>query len=69
MKEVTLKIPNKKLEFFMELVKQLGFEISESIEIPEKHKSIVRERIKKSKDNPEEILSWDEVKDSFRYNQ
>lgn len=26
MKEVTLKIPDSKLNFFMELVKQLGFE-------------------------------------------
>jgi hypothetical protein len=26
MKEITLKIPDSKLNFFMELVKQLGFE-------------------------------------------
>lgn len=32
--------------------------------IPEEHKKIVRERIKNTK--PEEMLNWDDVKDSFR---
>lgn len=30
-------------------------------EIPEKHKQIVRERIKKYKDNPDSYLSWDDI--------
>lgn len=67
MKEVTLKIPDKKFGFFMELVKQLGIEVAEEIEIPEEHKAIVRERIKKSAQNPERLLDWDEVKDKFKF--
>ena len=65
MKEVILKIPEKKYEFFMELVKQLGFEVTKELEIPEEHKAIVRERIKKSNQDPSQLLDWDEVKDNF----
>jgi len=67
MKEVTLKIPDKKFKFFMELIKHLGFEVTEEVEIPEEHKNIVRERIKKSYENPEQLQEWDEVKDDFRF--
>ncbi len=66
MKEVTLKIPDKKFSFFMELIKQLGLEVAEEVEIPEEHKAIVRERIKKSNQNPEGLLDWDQVQDNFR---
>ncbi|MGC9355827.1 MAG: addiction module protein [Mariniphaga sp.] len=30
-------------------------------EIPEEHKQIVRERIKKYKDNPDSYLSWNDI--------
>ena len=65
MKEVTLKIPDKKLDFFMELIKQLGFEISEEVGIPEEHKAIVRERIKTAK--PEDMVSWKEARKQFTF--
>ena len=67
MKEVTLKIPNQKFDFFMNLVKELGFEVSEKVEIPEEHKKVVRERVKKSEDNPQRLVEWDEVKDNFKF--
>ena len=67
MKEITLKVPDKKFDFFMELVKHLGFEAAGDMEIPEEHKAIVRERIKQSDQNPERLLEWDEVKDNFRF--
>jgi len=65
MKEVTLKIPQKKLGFFMELVNQLGIEISREIDIPKEHKEIVRDRIKKSNKNPERLLDWGKVQNKF----
>lgn len=67
MKEVTLKIPDDKLPFFMELIEQLGFEVAGEVEIPEEHKVIVRERIKKSDQNPERLLDWDQVQDNFQF--
>ena len=66
MKEVTLKVPEKKFGFFMELFKQLGLEVSGQAEISEEHKKIVRARISKSSQNPERLLAWDKVKDNFR---
>jgi len=67
MKEIILKIPDQKVNFVLELIEQLGLEVSSEImEIPEEHKDIVRERIKNSKENPDRMLEWDQVKDSFK---
>jgi hypothetical protein len=66
MKEVTLKIPESRLTFFMELVEQLGFEVAGELEISEEHKAIVRDRIKKSDENPERLLDWQQVQDNFQ---
>jgi hypothetical protein len=66
MKEITLKIPDKKLGFFMELVKQLGFEVTkDDFVIPEEHKAIVRERIKNAK--PEDYIPWDEARKQLKF--
>lgn len=66
MKEITLKIPEKNFPFFMELVKKLGFVKIEdnSIEVPEHHKKIIKERLKKLK--KEDLLEWNKVKDDFK---
>jgi len=66
MKEITLKIPEERLSFFMELVEQLGFEIAGELEISEDHKALVRERIKKSDQDPGRLLDWEEVQNNFR---
>jgi hypothetical protein len=65
MKEVTLKIPEKKMSFFMELIKQLGFEVTEEVDIPEEHKTIVRERIKTA--NSEDMVPWEEARKQFTF--
>jgi hypothetical protein len=56
MKQITIKLPNEQLVFFKQLVEKLGFSIEEEQNIPEEHKSLVRERIKKSK--LEELIPW-----------
>lgn len=50
------------LKAFLKALK-IKFEISKSIDIPEEHKALVRERIKNSKED--ELLDWDKVKDEF----
>jgi hypothetical protein len=66
MKEITLKIPDQKVDFILELIEQLGLEVSsQDLEIPDKHKVIVRERIQKSKANPDRLLDWEQEMDSF----
>nr|WP_299205003.1 hypothetical protein [uncultured Brumimicrobium sp.] len=60
MKEVTLKIPEDKFDFFMEVFNQLGLETSEEdFVIPEWQKDVVLERIKISKD--EDFFSIDDL--------
>ncbi|HSV77001.1 MAG TPA: addiction module protein [Bacteroidales bacterium] len=61
MKEITIKIPEKKVSFFMELIRQLGLEVTEEVEIPEEHKQIVRERVKKYENSPGSYLSWNDI--------
>lgn len=67
MREVTLKIPEEKFEFYLELFEQLGLEPEFEFEIPEEHKEIVRERIRIADENPDQLLDWDEVKDDFDF--
>lgn len=50
------------LKAFLNALK-IKFEISKSSDIPEEHKNLVRERIKKSKET--ELLDWSQVKDEF----
>ena len=51
----------------MELIHNLGFDKAEELDIPEEHKKMVRKRIKKSDENPDRLLDWNEVKDKFRF--
>ncbi len=63
MKEITLKIPEQKLDFFMELFKYLDVKVVSETEIPEWHKEEVRKRINDSR--AEDLIPWDEVRDKL----
>lgn len=65
MKQVILNIPENKFQFFMELVKNLGFVSATDISIPEEHRQEVRKRMAASDKNPERLLDWDDVKNDF----
>jgi hypothetical protein len=65
MKEVTIKIPDKKFGFFMELILQLGFEVAGEAEIPEEHKAIVRERIRTAKAG--DMVPWKEARKQLTF--
>ncbi len=60
MRQLTIKIPDQKFEFFMELVAHLGLEAKEDLEIPEDHKTLVRERINNT--SGQQLLPWQEVR-------
>ena len=68
MKQVTINVPEKKMEFFLELIDSLGFSRSddEELVIPEAHKKIVRERMRTAK--PGDYVEWDTVKDTIKFN-
>ena len=65
MKEVTIFIPDERLHFILELLSQLGVEVSQKYDIPEEHMNIVRDRIAKSDINPDLLEDWDKIKDQF----
>lgn len=65
MKQVIINIPDNKYDFFLELVHNLGFEKAEDFEIPEEHKSIVRDRIKNS--NPDNLIPWEEAREKLHF--
>ena len=66
MKEITLKIPEDKFDFFMEVFNQLGLETSDyDYVIPEWQKEIVLERVKKNK--KEDLIPWEEARKQFKF--
>ena len=65
MKQITLNIPDDKIKSFMVLVEKFGLTANTDFTIPEEHKEIVRQRIKASKQNPERLLNWDDIKNDF----
>ncbi len=65
MREITLKIPEDKVDFFLELIKQLDLEVAEFDVIPEAHKEIVRERIQNS--DASKLVSWEEARKELKY--
>jgi len=65
MKEITLKIPDQKLEFAIELFHQLGLEIVAEPHIPEEHKAIARERIASMSEG--ELIPWEEARKQLTY--
>lgn len=68
MKEITIKIPNDKLDLFFELAEKLGLNISdEYTEISEEHKAIVRERIKE--ESSDKMVDWEDARKRFTYNK
>lgn len=62
MKEITLRISDSKLSFFMELVKQLGVEVVEDTPIPQWQKDQVRQSIQEIKEGTAELTEWEAIK-------
>ena len=70
MKQYTITIPDSKVSIFVEMMKSISFvkniEEGYTMDIPEEHKSIVRERIKKYKNSPESYLEWDDIENKIK---
>ena len=65
MKEITLRIPEENLDFFMELVKKLGIEVTDEVEIYEEHKTVVRERVITARS--EDMVPWKEARKRLKF--
>lgn len=58
MAEITLEIPEAKLDFFLELIKRLGFEAKiNDLSVPDAHKDLVRNR--KNTAQKEDFVLWE----------
>ena len=69
MKQFTITIPDNKVRIFIELMKNISFvkkiEEDYTMDIPEEHKKIVRERVKKYQNNPENYLEWGDIENKI----
>lgn len=61
----SISIPDQKVEFFKELLNNLGFakiETGEDLDIPEHHKEILDYRLEQLEKHPDSLRNWEEVK-------
>lgn len=69
MKQFTITVSDDKVDFFVELMESITFvkEVKEEkgFEVPEEHKSLVRERIMKYENSPDSYLEWDEIEEKL----
>lgn len=66
MREVTIKLPEERYEFVMELLANLGLEVASDMEIPEWQKNMVRERIAEYEANPDIAIPWNEARKQIK---
>lgn len=63
MKEITLRISEKKLHFFMELMDQLGFEVvKEETTVPEWQQEFVKQSKQEIEDGIAELSDWESIR-------
>lgn len=63
MKEITLRISDKKLPFFLELAKQLGVEVvQDETPVPQWQQEQVRQAKQQVKDGTAEASDWKQLK-------
>jgi uncharacterized protein YlbG (UPF0298 family) len=65
MKQFTIRIPDNKVDLFVDLMRSISFvksiEEDKITDIQEEHKSVVRERVQKYGNSPKSYLEWDEI--------
>jgi hypothetical protein len=68
MPQITLNIPENKLQFFLEMMGSINFvkEYNQELFVPEFHKQIVRKRIKEHEANPSLLLDWETAQHKIR---
>lgn len=71
MQSLTVKIPDNKLAFFLELINSLGFVKVEKEEIvtnvlSQEQIKLIEEERNKIKNNPDYLLDWNEARKSLR---
>lgn len=66
MKEITLRVPDQKVDFVLQLIEQLGLETTSEVQdISEEQKAIVRERIRTAE--PEDMIPWEKARKQLTF--
>lgn len=69
MQQITINVPDKKVEFFKELVASLGYKVDASsgapVLTPEQIKLVNKER-KRLRDHPEEFVDWSSARKQLK---
>ena len=64
--KLTLDIPNRNFEFFLQLIKSLNFDIKiedeNGVPIPDWHLAILEERLTKYQTDTSGFTNWDDLK-------
>ncbi|OQX75925.1 MAG: hypothetical protein B6D61_09560 [Bacteroidetes bacterium 4484_249] len=60
-------IPIQDWEKLKNKYSDLKTEENQMFEVPEWHKDIIRQRLKDYKENPNNVLDWDNVQDNFKF--
>ncbi len=70
MKQYTITIPDNKVNSFIDMMNNISYvkniEDTTEFDIPEEHKQIVRERIKRYENSPESYLNWDDIEKNIK---
>lgn len=65
MKQFTIQVHENKADLFVELMESISFvrlvKEENVLDIPEEHKSVVRERIHQYEDKTDKYLDWSEI--------
>lgn len=69
MQQITINVPDKKVEFFKELVASLGYKVDTPSDVPvltpEQIKLVNKER-KRMHDHPEEFVEWNTARKQLK---
>ena len=59
--QITVKMPDERYDFFMELISYLPIEVVEHDDIPQAHKELLDQRLKDYENKPDQVLDFDEA--------
>lgn len=65
MQQLTVHIPESKVDFFRDLVKNLGFKVEDNLQknvLTEQQIKLVNDARRKIKDAPDQFSDWDDVR-------
>lgn len=72
MRHLTIHIPEGKFQFILELLRKFNFVkidigANDDTVITDEQKALVDDEIRKIKENPNYLLNWNDVKNTFKF--